>query len=89
MIGARGMDPSNVVAGSDTARLLVTVFGAALAWWVLRTGGEVRVRVRAAEDGVEFHAGSRKRMLEYRDVTAVRFEVPFERRDHQNGRTIG
>lgn len=80
MIGARGMDPENVVSGSDTARLLVTVFGAALAWWLVRTGGEARVSVRAGDDGVEFRAGSHRRVLEYRDMTAVRFQVPFEAR---------
>jgi len=74
------MDPENVVTGSDTARVLVIAFGAALAWWLVRCGGEVRIRVRAGEKGVEFRSGKSRRDLEYIDVTAIRFEVPFEAR---------
>lgn len=55
---------------------LVVVAGA-VAWWIVRRGGELRWVVTLGESGLAFRAGARCLELAYRDIAALRYEAPF------------
>jgi hypothetical protein len=62
---------------SQGFRLLLMMLAAAAALWIVRRGGEVRIRVSVAADGVVFEAGSHRACVFFEKIRALRFEGPF------------
>ena len=66
--------------GAGLARglqLLVIVVGAVLALWLVRSGGEVRIRVRVDRDGVWFEHSGHSTVVRFDDVERLDYEGPL------------
>jgi hypothetical protein len=67
----------STVSGARSFRGLLVVLAAIVALWIVRKGGEVRLRVRADRKGLSFEHRGKSAGLAYADIDAVRYEAPF------------
>lgn len=71
------IDPQAVLSGSRGFRTAVVVLAAILAIWILRRGGEVRLRVRVDGRSLRFEYGGQLSTLRLAEVDALRYDAPF------------
>jgi hypothetical protein len=74
-VGRLGMQPG--VPGARTFRMLLVMATALAALWIVRKGGEVRIRVHVAAAQIRFELGRRGASLSFEDIEGVRYEAPF------------
>ena len=79
LVTAYDVDPKGVVWGSTAFRGLLAVLGAALAIWIVRRGGETRVRVRLGPVAMTFVHGPHERSVAYEDIVELVYAPPFGR----------
>lgn len=77
LIAARGIDPADATPGSGTVRLLVILFGAALALWIVRSGAVLYREVEVRADALWLGYRAAGRELEFRDVVTLDYHGPF------------
>jgi len=77
MLAVARIGPQSTVPGSRPFRGLLVLLAAIVALWIVRKGGEVRLRVRTEPDGLTFENRRISAGLAYADIDAVRYEAPF------------
>jgi len=65
------------VPGARSLRALIAVGAAVAALWIVRKGGEVRLRVTAGADGLAFEWRHQSASLALDDIDGIRYEAPF------------
>ena len=58
-------------------RVLLLMATAAVALWIVRKGGEVRLRVSIDTRGIDFEVGSHRAAVAFEKIEALRYESPF------------
>lgn len=77
MLIVAGLETETPIYGMRMFRILLVMLAAAVALWVVRKGGEVRMVVSLEEEGVAFEVGSRSAEVAYDEIEAVGYEAPF------------
>jgi hypothetical protein len=77
LLVAFALDPDATVRLVQPFKRGLVLVSALVALWLVRKGGEVRVRIGAGPEGLVFLAGRRRLDLPYRDIAALRYEPPF------------
>jgi hypothetical protein len=81
LVSAR-IESWRAVPGVQSFRLLLVLAAAVLALWIVRKGGEVRMRIGVRGEEVAFAVGSRQAVLRLDDVEGLRFEPPLAATRH-------
>jgi len=63
--------------GAQGFQLALLMAAAAAALWIVRKGGEVRVRVSVEAENVVFEVGSHRVSVAFERIEALRYEAPF------------
>ncbi len=71
------LGPDSTVPGARSVRGLVVVAAALVALWIVRKGGELRLRLRVTDDGLRFEHRSHSAELPFEAIESVRYEAPF------------
>ena len=77
LLAVAGIGSQAKIPLSQGFRLLLMMTTAAMALWIVRKGGEVRIRVSVDAQGIVFEAGSHRRSVVFEKIEALRFEGPF------------
>jgi hypothetical protein len=77
LLVAGTVDTDAGIPGARSLRVLIAVGAAGAALWILRKGGEVRIRVRAGAEGLAFEWRKQSAGLAYEDIDGIRYEAPF------------
>jgi hypothetical protein len=77
LLVAGRVDTDLGVPGARTLRGLLAVGAAVAALWILRKGGEVRLRVTAGAEGLAFERRKQSLSLAFDDIDGIRYEAPF------------
>ena len=77
ILAAGRVGSQSSAGGAQGFRLLLLMAAAAAALWIVRKGGEVRVRVSVEAEGIVFEVGSHRVSLEFERIEALRYEAPF------------
>ena len=77
LVATMRVDPEVVISGSRGFRTAVVILAAVLALWILRRGGEVRLRIEVNARDLVFEFGAQSSTLRLADVETLRYDAPF------------
>lgn len=77
MLVTMRIDPLSGIAGSRAFRVGLVVAAAAVALYVVRRGGELRLEIAVSTEGLEFSAGRFHSSLAFDQIESLQYETPF------------
>ena len=77
LVATKRVDPELVISGSRGFRAAAVMLAGILAVWIVRRGGEVRLRIAVDDTDLVFESGAERSTLHLVDVEALRYDAPF------------
>ena len=77
LLAAERFDLPTGLGFARPLRFSLMLVGALMAFWIVRTGAELRLRVSLADDGIRFDHDARITFLEYDEIHRLSYAVPF------------